>query len=62
MIGVLIGIDTVIALVWIFSDPLLRKTKPFDEYVKIEDDIEIRYLPKMENCLSDHQYVWIGQL
>ncbi|KAK6195470.1 hypothetical protein SNE40_000895 [Patella caerulea] len=62
VIAVFLLFDVAILTVWQIMDPLQRKLQffPLENPINTEDDIKL--LPQLEHCHSEHLSVWLGVL
>ncbi|KRZ33027.1 Gamma-aminobutyric acid type B receptor subunit 1 [Trichinella pseudospiralis] len=58
IIGFLIGLDTIIVIIWISVDSLRRSVETFDSIEYVEENIKLRIF--MEHCTSHNYELWIG--
>ncbi|ODN02817.1 Gamma-aminobutyric acid type B receptor subunit 1 [Orchesella cincta] len=60
LVATLVGIEVIYLTIWTLVDPLKRVMESFqpEESANLEEDIRI--MPQLEHCESDHNNIWLG--
>lgn len=62
MLGFMIIVDVVILVPWHVVNPLYRDIESFPLEDPVDSMVDIKFLPQLEHCQSDHMFIWLGLL
>nr|QCI31489.1 gamma-aminobutyric acid type B receptor subunit [Grandidierella japonica] len=62
IVSALVVVDIIVLSVWQGIDPMYRKLETFPFLKPADTDDDVRILPQLEHCDSNHNTIWLGVL